>query len=106
RKLTEEEKNEIFDAEWVDYFNDPQIDHWLLRNGFNRLYSYDLVPEPKIIIAVMKACRKMDDFPMALRIIEAVRLKSKSNPEIFQYIMQEISPTLQELGIPTLEEMG
>ena len=106
KELTQEEKDEIFDQRWVDYFSQEGLDKWLLRNGFNHLYGMDLVPEPKIVVSILNACRRMNDFPTAMRVLESVRVKSVTNPEIYEYIIQEIRPTLTELGIPTPEELG
>lgn len=67
----------------------------------------DLVPEPKIIIAALGACRRLNDFALAVRLLESV--KDKAGPyadKIYPYIIQEIRPTLDELGISTPEELG
>ena len=106
KPLTQEEKDEIMDQEWVDYFNQSDLDKWLLRNGYNKLYGLDLVPEPKILVSVLHACRRLSDFPSAIRVLESIKLKSSSNPEIYDYVIQELKPTLSELGIPTPEELG
>ena len=34
----------------------------------------DVVPEPKIIIAAMKACRRLNDYAVAVRYLEAVKV--------------------------------
>ncbi len=34
-----------------------------------------MVPEPKIVIAAMKACRKLNDYALAVRYLEAVQVK-------------------------------
>lgn len=101
------ESDEQFDARFENYFNRKDIDGWEIRKGINDLWGHDLVPEPKILIAAFKACRRVNDFALAVRIIEAVKDKcgSKVN-EIYPYIMQEIQPTLTELGINTPEELG
>ena len=104
--LTQEQKDEIADQEWVDYFNQSDLDKWLLRNGYNKLYGLDMVPEPKILVSVLNACRRLGDFPSAIRVLESVKLKAASNPEIYDYVIQELKPTLTELGIPTPEELG
>lgn len=67
----------------------------------------DLVPDPSIICAAMKACRRLNDFALAVRILETIKEKcgSKLN-EIYPYILQEVKPTLDELGINTPEELG
>lgn len=96
----------------------------------NTLIGYDLVPEPKILEAALRACRRLNDLASAIRILEAVKVsdakvisrmlravaffKSRSCPqdkagphkEIYPYVIQELRPTLDELGISTPEELG
>ena len=43
-------------------------------SGMNTLIGYDLVPEPKIIDAALRACRRLDDLASAIRILEAVKV--------------------------------
>lgn len=40
----------------------------------NTLVGYDLVPEPKIIDAALRACRRLNDFASAVRILEVVKV--------------------------------
>lgn len=71
------------------------------------LLGMDLVPEPKIICAALRACRRLNDYALAIRFLECV--KDKCGPytkTIYPYIIQEIRPTLDELGINTPEELG
>ncbi|XP_006264067.2 cytochrome c oxidase subunit 5A, mitochondrial [Alligator mississippiensis] len=100
------ESDEEFDARWVTYFNKPDIDAWELRKGMNTLVNYDLVPEPKIIDAALRACRRLNDFASAVRILEAIKDKAGPHKEIYPYVIQELRPTLNELGISTPEELG
>lgn len=73
----------------------------------NDLCGLDLVPEPKIICAALRACRKVNDYALAVRFIEAVKDKCGNNEkEIYPYIIQQIKPTLTELGLNTPEELG
>ena len=83
----------------------PDIDGWELRRGLNELYGHDLVPEPKIIIAMLHACRRLNDYPMTVRILESVNDKGAGSSEIYNYILNEIKPTMEELGISTPEEL-
>ncbi|XP_017341573.1 cytochrome c oxidase subunit 5A, mitochondrial [Ictalurus punctatus] len=101
-----QETDEEFDARWVTYFNKPDIDAWELRKGMNTLIGYDLVPEPKILEAALRACRRLNDLGSAIRILEAVKDKAGPHKEIYPYVIQELRPTLNELGIPTPEELG
>ena len=43
------------------------IDGWELRKGLNELYGYDLVPEPKIVSAALKACRRYSNSYLHLK---------------------------------------
>nr|ACO12035.1 Cytochrome c oxidase subunit 5A, mitochondrial precursor [Lepeophtheirus salmonis] len=102
---------EIYDADFetkvIAFFERPELDGWEARQGFNNLYALDLVPEPPIIIAGLKACRRLNDFGLAIRFLEATKMKCSTHEEvIWPYIMQEIGPTMKELGISTLEELG
>ena len=66
-----EETDEEFDARYERYFNRPDIDGWEIRKALADLQGMDLVPEPKIIIAAMKACRRVNDYALCVRILEA-----------------------------------
>uniref|UniRef100_A0A3Q2QH32 Cytochrome c oxidase subunit 5A, mitochondrial n=1 Tax=Fundulus heteroclitus TaxID=8078 RepID=A0A3Q2QH32_FUNHE len=101
-----QETDEEFDARWVTYFNKADIDAWELRKGMNTLIGYDLVPEPKIIEAALRACRRLNDLASAIRILEAVKDKAGPHKDIYPYVIQELRPTLNELGISTPEELG
>lgn len=101
-----EETDEEFDERYLKYFNKPDIDGWELRKGINDMHNFDLVPEPKIMIAVLKACRRVNDHSLAVRYLEAVMKKANYKKDIVDYLMQEIRPTLAELGISTPAELG
>ncbi|XP_023585599.1 cytochrome c oxidase subunit 5A, mitochondrial [Trichechus manatus latirostris] len=77
------ETDEEFDARWVTYFNKPNIDAWELRKGMNTLVGYDLVPEPKIIDAALRACRRLNDFASAVRILEVVKVSEITMLKLF-----------------------
>merc|ERR1711934_454705 len=101
------ESDEEFDARYVNYFSRPDIDGWECRKAMNDLIGEDLIPEPKIVIAAMHACRRLNDISIAMRFLEAIKWKSGEKVDkIWPYIHQEIKPTLEELGIPTPEECG
>ncbi|ETE58040.1 Cytochrome c oxidase subunit 5A, mitochondrial, partial [Ophiophagus hannah] len=100
-EITDEE----LDARWVMFFNKPDIDDWELRKGINTLVDADMVPEPKIIDAALRACRRLNDFATTIRILEMVKYKSGRYRDIYPYVIQELRPTLNELGISTPEEL-
>ncbi|XP_071118846.1 cytochrome c oxidase subunit 5A, mitochondrial-like [Haliotis cracherodii] len=102
-----QESDEEFDARYEAYFSRPDIDGWEVRKAMNDLQGYDLIPEPRIIIAAMKACRRVNDYALAVRYLEAIQDKCGNKvKEIWPYISQQIDPTLKDLGILTPEEMG
>jgi cytochrome c oxidase subunit 5a len=100
------ETDEEFDDRYERYFNRKEIDGWEIRKALTDLQGMDLIPEPRILIAALKACRRNNDLAMCIRMLEAVKWKCHGKKEIWGYIMQEIKPTMDELGVPTLEELG
>lgn len=48
----------------------------------NTLIGYDLVPEPKILEAALRACRRLNDLASAIRILEAVKVTNKLVSEL------------------------
>lgn len=101
------ETDDEFDSRYEAYFNRQDIDGWEVRKAMNDLAGMDLVPEPKIINAALRACRRVSDFALAVRFLEAIKSKCGVRvKEIYPYILQEIRPTLDELGISTPEELG
>lgn len=102
-----DETDEEFDARYERYFSRPDIDGWEIRKALTDLNGMDLVPEPKILIAALHACRRVNDYALTTRMLEAVKYKCGNKvEEIYPYIIQELRPTLDELGISTPEELG
>ncbi|XP_030748347.1 cytochrome c oxidase subunit 5A, mitochondrial-like [Sitophilus oryzae] len=96
-----------FDQRYEKFFNNPDIDGWDIRRGVTDLWGHDLVPEPIILTAALKACRRVNDLALAIRILEALKDKCGNKvDEIYPWYIQELRPTLTELGIPTPEELG
>uniref|UniRef100_A0A8C8X7T7 Cytochrome c oxidase subunit 5A, mitochondrial n=1 Tax=Panthera leo TaxID=9689 RepID=A0A8C8X7T7_PANLE len=89
--------DEEFDACWAIYFNKPDINIWELHKGMNVLVDSDLVPEPQITDAALAFC---------FCILEAVKDKAGPHREIYPYIIQELRPTLNQLGNSTPEDLG
>lgn len=95
------------DARYETFFNRSDVDGWDIRKAMNDLQAADMVPEPSIIVAALKACRRVNDYALAVRYLEAVQNKCGGHVgKIWPYLEQEIRPTLDELGILTPAEMG
>lgn len=95
-----------FDNRYEAYFNRPEIDGWEIRKGLNDLHGMDLVPEPRIVVAALKACRRVNDFALTVRYLESLKDKCLYDPSIYKWLLNEIQPTLKELGISTPDELG
>merc|ERR1712077_85843 len=106
RVMSEEKTEDEFDARYVAYFNRKDIDGWEIRKAYQELVDEDLVPDPTIVAAALRACRRVNDYSLTTRILEITEQKSQINKEIWPYMIQELKPTLDELGILTPEEMG
>jgi len=118
------QSNEDFDSHYINYFDRQypsfgvgnvsscldfrsDIDGWQIRKGMGDLAAMDLVPDPQIVAAALRACRRINDFSLTTRILEVIRIKcGDKEPEIWPYMLQELGPTLSELGIPTPAKLG
>jgi len=102
-----EESDAEFDARYEAYFNRANIDGWEYRKAMSDLAGMDLVPEPAIVNAALRACRRLNDYSLATRTLEVIKIKCAPNEkELWPYMLQEIKPTCDELGIVSLEELG
>merc|ERR1711935_44868 len=98
---------EITDDDLIKSLQDPKMDGWQLREVLNRIHGMDLVPAPAVLIAAMHACRKVNEYSLAVRCLEAAQWKCGPQVKtIWPYLQKEIQPTLDELGILTPEGMG
>ncbi|CAH1100524.1 unnamed protein product [Psylliodes chrysocephalus] len=88
-------------------FSQEGADGWDIRQAMNDLTGYDSVPEPRIVIAGLKACRRLNDYAMAIRFLEMVKHKCGNNRKtIWPYIVQEVKGTAKELGVEFPEDLG
>jgi len=101
------ESEEQLASRYVQYFESKDIDHWWLSKHINDIAGTDAVPDPDVIKACLNACRRLNDIAIAVRFMEIVNFKCGPRAkQIMPYIMQEVEPTLQELGIPTPQALG
>ena len=53
------------------------------------LVAMDLVPEPTILAAALRACRRVNDYSLTTRILEITKVKcGDKEAEFWPYIMQ------------------
>lgn len=95
-----------FDSRYVKYFDRPDIDHWEIRKAMNDLLRMDLIPDPLIISAALHACRRLNDYALTTRWLEGCKAKCGGDESIYKFLLEEIRPTLDELGVSTPEELG
>ncbi|XP_063676959.1 uncharacterized protein LOC134813201 [Bolinopsis microptera] len=97
---------EQFDAMWLHFFNNPLLDIFELRRGCNIVHDLDMIPEPALVEQMFYACRRLNDYPMTLRLLEGIKNKIPKDPVVYQWVLQELAPVMEELGIKTPDELG
>lgn len=70
----------------------------------NNCFSYDLVPAPIVIELALKACRRVNDYPTAVRTFEALRHKVENENQYYAYL-DELKNIRQDLGIDLKEHL-
>lgn len=51
-----------------------------LQRNLNNAFAYDLVPSPSVITAALRAARRVNDYPTAVRIFEGMYTSILSIP--------------------------
>ncbi|KII64005.1 hypothetical protein RF11_08816 [Thelohanellus kitauei] len=69
-------------------------------------FKSDHSPPPEILAEMLLCCHHNHDLPIAIRIMEEVRQRMCTQPGAFEYIEKVIEPTMKEIGLPTLKELG
>ncbi|KAI8594350.1 cytochrome c oxidase, subunit VA/VI [Dissophora ornata] len=100
----QEESFEDFTVRFVKFFDNVD-DLFELQRGLNNAFGYDLVPSPSVIEAALKAARRVNDYPTAVRIFEGLKVKAGSEALYKQYL-DELAPVKAQLGVETKEELG
>jgi len=99
----QEETFEEFTERYENEFNAVN-DVFELQRNLNNAFAYDLVPSASVITAALRAARRVNDFPTAVRIFEGVKFKVE-NPQQYEEYLRELEPIRQELGISLKEWM-
>jgi len=98
-----EETFEEFTARFEKEFEGVQ-DVFELQRNLNNAFAYDLVPAPSVLVAALKAARRVNDFPTAVRIFEGIKAKVENSGQYEQYL-EELKPLKDELGVVLKEDL-
>ncbi|CAK7897123.1 cytochrome c oxidase subunit 6, mitochondrial [[Candida] anglica] len=98
-----EETFEEFTARYEKEF-EGAYDLFEVQRILNNCFSYDLVPAPVVIEKALQACRRVNDYPTAVRTFEALKHKVENNSQYEAYL-EELKDIRQELGIDLKEDL-
>jgi len=100
--VSDEEKN----AAWIAFFENADTDYIDYRCGMMDVFQEDDMAEPAVLQAALYACRRLNNLPLAMRTLEMIKIKCGHRADVYDYLMQELKPTLDDLGLHTVEEYG
>lgn len=72
-------------------------DTFELQRGLNNCFAYDLVPGAAIVESALKAARRLNDYPTAVRIFEGLKEKVENKSQ-YQAYLDEFASLRKELG--------
>ncbi|EDK43103.1 Cytochrome c oxidase subunit 6 [Lodderomyces elongisporus] len=98
-----EETFEEFTARYESEFENA-YDLFEVQRVLNNVFSYDLVPAPVVIEKALQACRRVNDYPTAVRTFEALKYKVET-PEQYAAYLEELKDIRKELGIDLKEDL-
>lgn len=98
-----EETFEEFTARYEKEF-EGAYDLFEVQRILNNCFSYDLVPAPVVIEKALQACRRVNDYPTAVRVFEALQHKVENKQQYAAYL-EELTDIRKELGIDLKEEL-
>lgn len=75
-----------------------------VQRVLNNVFSYDLVPAPAVIEKALQACRRVNDYPTAVRTFEALKHKVETQEQYAAYL-EELKDIRKELGIDLKEDL-
>ncbi|MCJ1407329.1 Cytochrome c oxidase subunit 6 [Ptychographa xylographoides] len=75
-----------------------------LQRNLNNAFAYDLVPSPSVITAALKAARRVNDYPTAVRIFEGIKAKVENKGQYDEYV-RDLKDIREELGVNLKEDL-
>lgn len=93
-----------------------------VQRNLNNAFAYDLVPSPSVITAALKAARRVNDYPTAVRIFEGMKSPTKEgmteaniwllgikakveNKAQYEEYLEDLKPLREELGVQLKEDL-
>jgi len=61
------QSNDDLETQYINYFNRSDISGWDIRKGMGDLAALDLVPDPQIVAAALRACKRINDLSLTTR---------------------------------------
>ncbi|PLN85900.1 cytochrome c oxidase subunit VA-domain-containing protein [Aspergillus taichungensis] len=99
----EDETFEEFSSRFEKEFDTVQ-DVFELQRNLNNCFAYDLVPSVEVLTAALKAARRVNDYPTAVRVFEGIKAKVET-PEQYKQYLESLEGLRQELGVALREEL-
>ncbi|KAL2816198.1 cytochrome c oxidase subunit VA-domain-containing protein [Aspergillus cavernicola] len=99
----EDETYEQFSSRFEKEFDGVQ-DVFELQRNLNNCFAYDLVPSIEVLSAALRAARRVNDFPTAVRVFEGIKAKVE-NPDQYKQYIEALEGLRQELGVALREEL-
>lgn len=93
-------------GQWTEYFDSDLCDYFYFRKGAYRVFNDDFVADPAVYQSMLYCCRRLNNFPAAMRTLELMRFKCGDREEVYDWLMQELAPTMEDLGLPSVEDMN
>ncbi|SCU86937.1 LAME_0D08174g1_1 [Lachancea meyersii CBS 8951] len=106
RKYSEHHDEETFEEFTARYEKEFEqaYDLFEVQRVLNNCFSYDLVPAPAVVEKALRAARRVNDLPTAIRVFEALKYKVE-NEEQYNAYLEELKDVRAELAIPLKEEL-
>ncbi|MCJ1278986.1 Cytochrome c oxidase subunit 6 [Puttea exsequens] len=99
----DEETFEEFTARYEKEFDNVQ-DVFELQRNLNNAFAFDLVPSPSVISAALRAARRVNDYPTAVRIFEGIKAKVENKGQYLEYL-EDLKGLREELGVDLQENL-
>ncbi|CAK9440557.1 uncharacterized protein LODBEIA_P46160 [Lodderomyces beijingensis] len=99
----QDETFEEFTERYIQAF-DKAYDLFEVQRELNNCFSYDLVPAPVVIERALQACRRVNDYPTAVRTFEALKHKVETDEQYKAYL-EELKEVRESLGIDLKENL-